>query len=70
MLNQLPPELTKRHKEVLLKVVEGNTSQQIADGLGLSIHTVRNHRKSILKRTGCSNIAELMRWSMRNNMIK
>jgi DNA-binding CsgD family transcriptional regulator len=52
--------VTKREAEVLSLVVSGNTSQQIANLLEISIHTVSNHRKSILFKTQCSNITELM----------
>ena len=62
--------LTKREAEILSLVVAGNTSQQIANLLAISIHTVGNHRKSILVKTRCSNITELMLWAVRNDLIK
>lgn len=40
--------LTKREKEVLLKVAEGKGNRQIAQELYLSEHTVRNHVSSLL----------------------
>jgi DNA-binding CsgD family transcriptional regulator len=62
--------VTKREAEILALVVAGNTSQQIADFLGISIHTVSNHRKSILVKTRCSNITEPMLWAVRNDLKK
>jgi len=65
-----PIPVTKRETEILALVVAGNTSQQIADLLEISIHTVSNHRKSILVKTRSSNITELMLWAVRNGLIR
>ena len=62
--------LTDRQKEILRMIMEGNTSQQIADTLGLSIYTVSNHRKNIMHKTGSSNSMEMVVWGMRNNLLK
>ena len=35
--------LTKREKEVFTLLVNGNTTKEIADELGISEKTVRNH---------------------------
>lgn len=70
MLSNSNRPMTKRQYEVLRLVIEGKTSQQIADELGLSIYTVSNHRKNILQKANCSNVIELMRWSMQNNLMK
>lgn len=51
--------LTAREKEVLKLVLNGETSQHIAEFLHISIHTVRTHRKNILKKSECKNLAEL-----------
>jgi DNA-binding NarL/FixJ family response regulator len=44
---QLFPELTEREVEVLRLIAQGRTNQEIADGLVLSLKTVRNHVSNI-----------------------
>ena len=55
--------LSIREKEVLELVLNGKTSQNIAETLFVSKSTVDTHRKNILKKTGASSISELMRLS-------
>ncbi len=54
------PTVTRREKEILKLLSEGNTSQQIADKLYLSIRTVENHRKNILHKFDAKNTVELL----------
>lgn len=50
--------LTDREKEILLLIKEGKPSKQIADVLGISIHTVNRHRQNILERLSVGNSVE------------
>lgn len=50
--------LTKREKNILNLIKEGKLSKQIADILGISIHTVNRHRQNILKKLSVSNSFE------------
>lgn len=50
--------LTAREKEILLLIKEGKPSKQIADVLGISIHTVNRHRQNILERLSVGNSLE------------
>lgn len=56
----LPAEkqLTNREKEILLLIRQGFLSKEIADKLSISIHTVNNHRKSILAKLNVDNVIE------------
>ena len=45
-------ELTIRQAEVLQLVKEGKTNKEIAELLGISVHTVELHRFRALKKTG------------------
>jgi len=45
-----PSLLTQRESEVLALLAKGKSTQQIADKLFLSPHTVHTHRKSIIKK--------------------
>lgn len=53
--------ITKREKQILQLVYEGNSNKEIADILGKSVRTVETHRFNIMKKLGVSNITELLR---------
>lgn len=50
--------LTQREKEILQLIRQGKPSKQIADALGISIHTVNRHRQNILERLSVGNSVE------------
>jgi DNA-binding CsgD family transcriptional regulator len=52
--------LTRREKEILYYIVHGRNSNEIADLLFLSKHTVLNHRRNILAKTKTTSTAELI----------
>ena len=62
--------LTKREKEVLLLVLQEQTSVEISSGLGLSIQTINTHRKNILKKTRSKTLIGLVKYAIRAKMIK
>jgi DNA-binding CsgD family transcriptional regulator len=51
--------LTKREKEVLALLLDGWRNQDIAERLGLSANTVKNHVYSVYQKTGAANRVEL-----------
>lgn len=53
--------LTKREMDVLLLIAKGLSSERIAGELFISMHTVRIHRKNLLKKTGSGNSSELIK---------
>ena len=53
--------LSKRESEVLKFVLEGKTSNEIAESLFISVNTVHTHRRNILKKTGAASIVDLLR---------
>jgi DNA-binding NarL/FixJ family response regulator len=59
-----PINLTKREQEILMHVVQGKTSTQIADALFLSVRTVQTHRANIMQKLGVKNAAGLVRHAM------
>ncbi|HWV74678.1 MAG TPA: LuxR C-terminal-related transcriptional regulator [Pseudosphingobacterium sp.] len=56
--------LTKRERELITLIAEGRTSSYIAENLFLSIHTVNNHRKNIIRKLEINSLAELIRFAM------
>lgn len=55
-------DLSPRELEVLEHLMVGERVSVIAANLFISEHTVRNHLKSIFKKTGTSSQAELVPW--------
>jgi len=50
--------LTDREKDILNLIKTGKPSKQIADILGISIHTVNRHRQNIIEKLSVSNTLE------------
>jgi DNA-binding NarL/FixJ family response regulator len=53
--------LTNRELEVFRHIGHGLTAQQIADRLGISVHTVESHRENIKRKLSIRSIPELSR---------
>ncbi|WP_136795138.1 MULTISPECIES: response regulator transcription factor [Desulfosediminicola] len=62
-------QLTKREKEILQLVVDGYTSKQMADNLGLSPRTVDHHRSSLLRKFQMKNSVDLVNFAVRNGFV-
>lgn len=61
--------LTKREKEVIVLMAHGKYSQEIAEQLFISSHTVATHRKNILRKTECKSLPELLRFAMAFDLV-
>ena len=57
MINLATSSLSTRQREVLDNLAEGLTYEQIARGMGISIHTVRNHVRRIYQKLEVRNSA-------------
>jgi DNA-binding NarL/FixJ family response regulator len=63
------PHLSKREIEVLKLIVQEYTTQEIADKLFISNHTVETHRKNLLDKLNARNIAGLVKYAIQNQII-
>jgi DNA-binding NarL/FixJ family response regulator len=61
--------LTPREQEVLHLLARGLTNVETAEHLSLSLHTVRAHRSSIMRKLGVHNAAELVNAAMRRGLV-
>ncbi|MBA4850280.1 response regulator transcription factor [Emticicia sp. BO119] len=61
--------LSKREIEILKWISEGLNSEQIATKLYISVHTVKTHRKNMLRRTNSSNSADLIRYGIEHKLL-
>lgn len=58
MIHLTTSYLSARQQEVLDKIAEGRTYEQIAREMDVSIHTVRNHVRRIYKKLEVRNSAQ------------
>ncbi len=61
--------LTKREEEILQLVCQQLTTEQIAEQLFISPKTVNGHRNSLLEKTGSHNVAGLVIYAIKNNIV-
>lgn len=62
--------LTPRENEVLQLIAEGNTNQQIADILCISIKTVQSHRSNLMKKLDFHDKSELIKYAIQKKIIE
>jgi DNA-binding NarL/FixJ family response regulator len=62
--------LSKREKEILFKICEGLSNQEIAETLFISKRTVDKHRANLLGKTNSKNTASLILYAIRNKLIE
>ncbi len=64
-VEQLFEKLTSREQQVLQRIVSGRLNKQIADDLNISIKTVEAHRANIMDKLEVTNVADLIKLSLR-----
>jgi DNA-binding NarL/FixJ family response regulator len=62
-------KLTKRELEIISLVGKGKSSETISEQLFLSPHTVRTHKKNIMKKLELNTSAELMRYAIEHHLV-
>jgi DNA-binding NarL/FixJ family response regulator len=67
--SSLPDELTGREVEVLRLVAAGLSNRGIGEELSISGHTVANHIRSILRKTGAANRTEATGYAYRHSLV-
>ena len=69
--DQTPIErLTRRQREILQLIAEGNTVKEIAWELNLSAKTIETHRSQLMDRLDIHDVAGLVRYAMRMGIIE
>jgi DNA-binding NarL/FixJ family response regulator len=61
--------ITAREREVLRLIADGNSSQEIADKLGLSRKTVDSHRANAMRKLDLHDVTEVVKYAIRTGMI-
>jgi DNA-binding NarL/FixJ family response regulator len=63
-------DLSPREREVLKLVVEGRTSREIAQTIGVKPTSVHTYRSRIMDKLEIYNIASLVRLAIRHGLIR
>jgi DNA-binding NarL/FixJ family response regulator len=61
--------LTKRESEVLKQLAFGLTNKEIAQTLGISYETVKEHVQHVLKKLGVADRTQAAVWAVRNDLV-
>ncbi len=64
------PEFTSREHDILHCICQGQSNQEIADKLNISVRTVEGHRNRLLKKTGCKNSVALAVYAIKHGLYK
>lgn len=66
----LAATLSKREKEVLRLIAQEFTTQEIADTLFLSKHTIESYRKNLISKLEVRNLAGLTRYALKMGLVE
>jgi DNA-binding NarL/FixJ family response regulator len=69
VVNGTRPRLSRREREVLRLIAEGERSPAIAERLKITVGTVEVHRRNIMGKVGLRTIAELTRYAVREGLV-
>jgi DNA-binding NarL/FixJ family response regulator len=62
--------LTYREREIVQLLASGSSNKEVATALGISVKTVETHRAKIMRKLGVSSIVKLVRFAVREHLIK
>jgi DNA-binding NarL/FixJ family response regulator len=62
-------DLTDREREVLQLIVDGHTTQSVADMLSISPHTATRHRANLMQKLGVHTQMELVRAASQRGLV-
>lgn len=62
--------LSRREVEILHLFLEGMLNKEIGKTLGISIRTVETHKNHIMKKLGCRSTVEMLKFAIRNKLVK
>ncbi|UUZ53788.1 LuxR C-terminal-related transcriptional regulator [Massilia sp. H-1] len=69
-MNERMASLTPREQQVFALVVQGLLNKQIADQLGNTERTVKEHRRSVMEKMQVNSLAELVMAASRLGVLK
>jgi DNA-binding NarL/FixJ family response regulator len=69
--DQIPQfnKISKKEREILQLIAEGEKTRDIAQKLGVSIKTIETHRRNIMKKLNIFNVAGLTKFAIKEGII-
>jgi two-component system, NarL family, invasion response regulator UvrY len=64
-----PAALSERETEIARLIGRGKSTKEVAQQLFISIHTVRTHRKNIMKKLAINSITELVLYAVHAGLV-
>ncbi|HEX9114593.1 MAG TPA: response regulator transcription factor, partial [Anaerolineae bacterium] len=61
--------LTDREREVVTCIAQGQSNQEVADHLNISVKTVSRHRENIMAKLNLHSRVELVRYAIEKGLI-
>lgn len=65
-----PTCLSEREIEISRYIANGHTNTAIAEKLIISVHTVRSHRKNIMRKLKINSVSELVLYAVSKGLVK
>lgn len=62
-------KLSEREVQIVKLIADGLTSAQIAENLFIADHTVKTHRKNIMKKIGVHSTPQLIQFALNNKIL-
>ncbi|GAB4416659.1 MAG: response regulator transcription factor [Bacteroidia bacterium] len=63
-----PARLTERETEIVALMAAGVSTQDIAERLSLSVHTIYTHRKNVMRKLGVTTAAEVILYAINTSL--
>lgn len=61
--------LTKREIEIIQKIADDMSNQEIADELHISLRTVETHRRNLMQKLNVKTVVALLKYAAQHNII-
>jgi len=70
-VEQQPPggHITPRERELAVLLADGYSSREAAAVLNISVRTVDTHRASLMRKLGARNLADVVKYCIRNGLV-
>jgi two-component system response regulator NreC len=63
-------QLSEREQVAAVLIAYGNTNQDVARELGVSVRTVESERAQIMRKLGFKRRFELVRWALERGLLR